>query len=294
MSSKLGFGYKASKILLIYSITPLHPGVGRVEGIVDNPVQRDALGFPEIYSTSLKGALKSRLWLSNRSDAQKYFGKEGEDTRPGLLSVESAKLLVLPARSLVGVCVGVTSPFLIKRFKVYLDILRDAELIPNNYSLLDVINELNEPLGDLKKDMCIITRKDNYLIDGKIVFNEEYVLTPKDMGDAVIKFWNEIKDKGLPFEDIAIVHNDVFNEIMDRSLIRQTRIRLERETKTVVRGGLWTEELIPEGSIFFTIAFAKPDSKETASKDLDNALGGLVFIGGDESTGKGLIKIVIK
>jgi len=53
-----------AKLILLESLTPLHPGSGRGSAYVDLPVQRDEFDFPTIWSSSLKGALRSTLTLS--------------------------------------------------------------------------------------------------------------------------------------------------------------------------------------------------------------------------------------
>jgi CRISPR-associated protein Cmr4 len=54
--------YDSSDLVLIESVTNIHPGIGRFGGVIDMPVQRDHLGYPVIYASSLKGSLKSALF----------------------------------------------------------------------------------------------------------------------------------------------------------------------------------------------------------------------------------------
>ena len=52
----------AAKLMFIYALTPLHPGAGKAAAggsPVELPVQRDEFGFPTIWSSSLKGVLRS-------------------------------------------------------------------------------------------------------------------------------------------------------------------------------------------------------------------------------------------
>ncbi|MGC9117048.1 MAG: type III-B CRISPR module RAMP protein Cmr4, partial [Conexivisphaera sp.] len=51
----------AGRLLLAYSLTPVHAGAGRSVGAVDLPVQRDPIGYPVIFSSSFKGALRDNL-----------------------------------------------------------------------------------------------------------------------------------------------------------------------------------------------------------------------------------------
>ncbi len=139
---------------LMRSLTPLHPGSGaRVSGIVDLPIQREAhTGFPVIYGSSLKGALRS--WaprklqdvIKKKGDmggsndknkentiddfVEKIFGpKPGSGTdRMGRALFSDVKLLFFPVKSLKGVFAWVTSPFLLKRFVRDMEVFRS--LVP--------------------------------------------------------------------------------------------------------------------------------------------------------------------
>ena len=58
----------AAKLMFTYALTPLHPGAGRAVGggPADLPVQRDEFGLPTIWSSSLKGFLRSSFELKAR------------------------------------------------------------------------------------------------------------------------------------------------------------------------------------------------------------------------------------
>ena len=46
-------------LLVGVAVDPVHAGAGRSPGAVDLPVQRDPLGYPLVFASSVKGALKS-------------------------------------------------------------------------------------------------------------------------------------------------------------------------------------------------------------------------------------------
>jgi CRISPR-associated protein Cmr4 len=65
----------SARLVFIEALTPLHPGAGRsVEGLADLPVQRDEFGFPTIWASSLKGAIKSAKLLE--CESQNDFNRE--------------------------------------------------------------------------------------------------------------------------------------------------------------------------------------------------------------------------
>lgn len=126
--------YILADIVLIRACTNVHVGVGRSGGVVDLPIQRDELGFPSIYSSSIKGALKTSL-LCAFMDKHRDFEKAkyainailGPDPEEGesfesSIAILDAYLLAIPVRSLKGIYAYVTSPILLKKFLERIDL----------------------------------------------------------------------------------------------------------------------------------------------------------------------------
>ncbi|MDJ0270642.1 MAG: type III-B CRISPR module RAMP protein Cmr4 [Aigarchaeota archaeon] len=166
--------YEASEIVLLKSLTNLHPGVGRAGGIVDLPVQKDNLGFPIIYSSSLKGVLKSALWQFDRNAAITLFGPDLEDEEKftSAVAILDAFTLVFPVRSLEGVYAYVTSPLLLNRFNELLN------MIGIEYNYMQNLSKLSINYGE-----CKASQKAESLLKiaaiNKIVINEEIDLECK-------------------------------------------------------------------------------------------------------------------
>ena len=104
----------------------------------------------------------------------------------------------------------------------------------------------------------------------------------------------------MPKFDIAVVGDDLSREVIDRSLLVQYRVRLNRETKTVAEGGLWSEEYVPQFTLFHSAVVCRDVGDKTADKGCElfnNLLGGnpaVLWVGGKETIGKGLVRIWIK
>ncbi|HDI10352.1 MAG TPA: type III-B CRISPR module RAMP protein Cmr4, partial [Euryarchaeota archaeon] len=96
--------------------------------------------------------------------------------------------------------------------------------------------------------------------------------------------------------------------ILEKGMIRLTRIRVDRKRKVVSGTALWTEELIPQGSLFLAGILMSEDrrkaleSDESLRKSIDlrnefaNSLGikdgmSYLFLGGKETVGRGIVKI---
>lgn len=113
-----------SKILYLFTRTPLHVGAGSSVGAIDQPVVRERhTGFPIIPGTSLKGVLRD---TASRDDQTKSsvdaifgegFGSGSDNFSAGRLSFGEAKLLAFPVRSAKGSFAFATCPLALERFQ---------------------------------------------------------------------------------------------------------------------------------------------------------------------------------
>ena len=249
----------SARLILLEALTPLHPGSGRSSGYVDLPVQRDEFGFPTIWSSSLKGALKSTLLLScnGRGDAVErvkcrrkvylIFGPETDEASEyaSAVSILDARLVLIPARSLRGVWTYVTSPHLLNYLLTYMDVVNHGKR-----------NELAKLVGHVKgvvKDGTAIISKADLLVSGNnIVINELELNATQDQAlNQLIDLLpsdvkNIVNERGL-----VVVSDDNVQDIVRRSLIIQTRIKLNYALKTV-SSGPWEEEYIPQFTVLAT------------------------------------------
>jgi CRISPR-associated protein Cmr4 len=289
--------YYASDILLITAITNLHVGTGRGGEVVDLPIQRDSYGFPTIYSSSLKGAIKSYIYNNDGQFAEILFGPDGSGEFASPVALTDAYLLAFPSRSLKGVYCYLTCPLLLKRFKEYTDMI--------GYKL---DNDIKSLIEEGKYYICDDLTNISISSDDKkvVVINEELVLENLNEDKKINKLK---KILGLDKELIVIKDEDAQQQV-ERSLIRLTRVKLNRSSKTV-QSGPWTEEYVPPKTVFFsTLHYSKlSDSilkkyekiigdkiknknkmEEEIRAYLKNKLGFLI-IGGHETIGSGIVNI---
>jgi CRISPR-associated protein Cmr4 len=125
-----------SRILYLFTRTPLHVGAGASVGAIDQPIIRERhTGFPVIPATTLKGvfadewnetAKKKRkkndgteeeIEIIQRSaDGKWLFGEtEAENAFAGALQFSEAKLLAFPIRSAKGSFAWITCPLMLRR-----------------------------------------------------------------------------------------------------------------------------------------------------------------------------------
>ena len=312
---KLG-AYERASLLLIRTITPLHIGVGRTVGVVDLPIVRDALGFPVIPTSSLKGALRSQLKDSgalSEDDVKILFGPEpGEEAYAGAVAFTDGYLLAIPARSLRGIWALVTSPILIHRF---LRILQMMYSLESSKKELEELKKLAEKLlgeseamevdqalvcKDCKKRLSIeITGKES------IIVNEEFQFECKQ-SENLKGFFERIN---IPEAwRVVLIHDDRIRDVIERSILRRARVRL-KEDKTVGEGP-WSEEDLPADTFFFNVLFySKPRSPQRSQEKMNNAEDvrnkviktiftdynqkrGYAIFGGHETIGRGIVELI--
>ena len=91
--------------------------------MIDLPIQRERHnGWPCVFASSLKGALRERGLDHWQADQHRLFSVFGPDTNhaadhAGALNVGDARLLLLPIRSLTRAFCWVTCPGILQRLK---------------------------------------------------------------------------------------------------------------------------------------------------------------------------------
>src|SRR5437660_1291383 len=97
---------------------------------------------------------------------------------------------------------------------------------------------------------------------------------------------------------LAILPNDVFRDFVLHATEVITRIRIDREKKTVDKGALWTEEHLPSDTLLYVPLYAtkgrKKASQVTEQQVLDQVKilnNTYLQLGGDETVGRGLVRI---
>jgi len=339
----------AAKLLFVYALTPLHPGAGRAVagGPVDLPIQRDEFGFPVIWSSSLKGVLRSNFTLKARNAPSEEkrmaletfvraaFGPEPASPEvseySSAISVLDARLLMIPARSLKGVWCYLTSPHLLRYYRVYLEIASNyISQLENNLKELDKLLESIETAFKSKKadaDRVALVSDEQCLIKSVqrsvVMLNEEEFIA--EVKSELAGIW-KLLPAGTEQRSIAVVTDNAAETLLRKSLVIQSRVRLDYERKTVSPGGLWDEEYLPQRTLMVSLVLAKqpkqsPDkiakriaenlkgsgagAEELAGRalkllgNLDAAaiLGNLsqlgsAVLGGKETVGKGIAKLL--
>lgn len=295
------FNYKVA-VFTITAKTNLHVGSGSQNyGIIDNLVQRDPLtGFPCIYSSSLKGAIREyfRYYLKKDSTwttekAEKFllhvFGFERKDAiendeaqsnpesskikqQPGKYRFLQADLLSIPVRSDRRLFYRTTCPYLLSNLKD-VTLLFKSKLKPE---YLGVISSVNSDLLSNAKAIQF---------DAGISVLEEADITAESRTSIPnLPHLNDMVGK-----ELAIAQDIDFAELVSDfhlPVIARNNLADGRSTN------LWYEQVLPnETRFWFGVLFPFDDPEwETF---LSMIQSNLVQIGANASIGYGFCEIAL-
>lgn len=297
--------YSQASLLSIECLTPLHVGAGRRSAgyPVDLPIQRDAFEFPMISGSSLKGPIRSFFKKKNPTEDTAAFGSDSQEDSgleyyAGAVLVLDARLLTIPVRSLKGIYVNGTCPYMLSNFATYAEACKDSERAGKLKKLLSELPNLEgrhiAMTQDASKEVSLNLKSGSSVILGD---DGKYKVDPSEVVGEIAE------EIGSSQKKLAICHdNDMHEHILKRAIIVTQRIKIKQDTKTVSPGGLWSEENVPQKTRFATALFysdsRKPGAQKSAKEikaSLDDVLmeNRTIIFGGDETVGRGLCKVTI-
>ncbi len=251
----------ANHLFKIECLTNLHVGSGDVNyNIIDNEVEKDAVtGYPIIHSSGVKGAL--------REHASKNQFKDNESAEVAIFGQKSGK----------GDIAAGTYKFLDANFISRPMRVMNGEIASIPVIAIDAINDFLHkitafgcnPFGIEKIDMPdfkgnrFLSNVSNIRVEG-----ESTDIVPPETANQLA----ELKD--IIGESYAIAA-----KINDYDLPVVARNQLDNgESKN-----LWYEEVVPHGSVFYTIII-------TQENEMELDLSDIIHIGAHETIGCGFTK----
>lgn len=298
-----------SRTLYLYTETPLHAGSGSGLSSIDLPIQRErATQYPMIQGSGIKGKLRASFedaldGLSKEEKEKKQelanaiFGPPatngtGSDYA-GALTAGDARLLLFPVRSLNGVFAYTTSADVLGRFK------RDIERA-------EVKSVLDWEVPKVEDGKALVTMKSEVQSNNTIVLEEFSYETQSDSGVDRIASWlakNAFPNLGSYWTNklqtsLVILPNDVFRDFALYATEVITRVRINREKKTVERGALWTEEHLPTDTLLYVPLYANKARQAGSKMNEQQVLEEVAKLnnthtqlGGDETVGRGIVRL---
>jgi len=249
--------YKKAALLTFYAETPIHMGSGQSVSYVDLPIQRERhTSFPVLWASGIKGVIRNlalREW-NDKDKINTIFGPDPEDASDfaSCISITDAKILLYPVRSVKGVFAWITCPFVLKRFKEDLKAIRRVD---------SKVNDLVIQIPETSDNKVIIANGNLKIQEKNIVALEEFLFEAKVDEKAIN--WAEKLKKFIPNNDLtngleyhlAIVSDNVFKDFVNYAVEIRTRIRIDQARGTVKEGALFSEELVPSESVFYSLVF---------------------------------------
>ena len=274
-----------TKLLTIFTRTPLHVGAGSSVGAVDQPVVRERhTRFPAIPGTAIKGVLAD-LWLDRNdkdnpvrnADGVKLFGKtDAKDAKAGQLMIGEGRLLAFPVRSAKKCFAWITCPLALERFA------RDTGVE------LPVLS-----VGDEKALAPV-----ELTVEGHVIFEEYPLPAEGTVPDAVITALSDLSDEPVWKDSLkahlAVVSDELFAYFAENACEIANHNRIEDTTGVVAKGALFSQENVPSETMFYSVVNAVgADGLDQLGAKLAEEKG-LLQIGADMTTGLGWCGVALK
>lgn len=281
--------YKDKETIYIKTISPIHAGSGQSLTSVDMPIQREShSNIPKIEGSTLKGSIKHNVYHKlgfNKENVEKekkqeyttfekVFGpEENGEKSSSAIAITDAKLLLFPMRSATDIYKLITCPYVLKRWKE-----------ETNQNFEDSI------LDNVKDGYCIVNNNAT-LLDKDRVMLEEYIFEVYKQN--LSSLFDRILEESQKSKIVILSDSDFIDMVtMYTEVI--TRNRIDIETGTAQGTGLFSEEYLPvETVMYFSVlesAFYK--GEEEVLKYFNKKIGRMLQVGGNETIGKGIVKVI--
>ena len=306
--------YKKSGLITYYALTPVHTGAGSSVSYIDLPVQRERhTSFPIMAGSGLKGVFRALAERDREKgnlelNIDEIFGPEDGSKGSSCVAFTDAKILLYPVRSVKNTFAWITCPFVLKRFK---EDLESAGKEIENFSIPEVSDDkiivaLNSPLIINNNPTNNNSNNNNSKKVGleEFVFDVDNTQIDNNLIDLIEKIKGYIPDTETTQNlsaRFAIVSDNVFTDLVNYAVEVRTRIKIDQTTGTASSGALFTVEMVPSESIFYSLVFSdEPNNSNDNSNNYTNGVinkiknlidNKVIQVGGDETIGLGFVKV---
>jgi CRISPR-associated protein Cmr4 len=288
--------------VFLYAVSPVHLGSGQAIGVIDNPIQRERhTGHPCFAGSGIKGAIRHG-WEAlggSREEISRILGPDSDsgDLHAGAVSFGDAQTVVLPIRSLRGGYVYATCPQALARTQRLLALIGHPVDWP--------------ALPKLEEGQCLLTNRQ--LLSNEQLNLEVFQYTPQ-VAEELARIASSLSDMALPKasaydyfrtkleQDLVVLSDTDFAYFSEYAMVVETHVRINQITGTAEDGGLFfTENLPPESLLVAPLMTSQTREKGGNPLQADEVLtkmqlllnrdgdGKLLQIGGDATTGRGLV-----
>lgn len=315
--------FEASQLVFYYAISPVHMGAGSAIGAIDSPIQREVhTKHPMFAGSGLKGAMRhhfNRAWqrVEGEDDGNsskpnslinRIFGPETSASDfAGALSLSDAQLVVLPVRSLKGGFAYVTSPLALAR----LHRLATQAGAPPDWAVPTVAENKAQTASDKLlsgKQLILESFEFDSEVSDKLQAIGQWLAAHALPGTANTFFADKLKS------DLVLLNDTDFSHFARHAMVVEPHVRINDESGTADDGGLFYVENLPPETLMVGLAQASVERFKKGSRHCEApalltapevltqvfsgegntqpGIGGkLLQIGGDATTGRGLVMV---
>lgn len=293
--------FEKTAAVFLYAVSPVHMGAGQAVDVIDNPIQRERhTQHPCFAGSGIKGALRHSYESlgGSKQDIDLLLGPDSNSStlHAGAISFGDAQLLALPVRSLKGGYVYATCPQALARAKRLLALTGSAPAWPaatvqDGHCLIANPALLGGEKGDkLHLEAFEYTAK----------ASEDLAKTAADIARRALpegEAYQFFRDKLA--SDLVLLSDTDFGYFAQNAMLVEPHVRIDHETGTADDGGLfYTENLPPESLLIAPLMASKTRSgkqeqllqaEEVLARISPLLQGRLLQVGGDATTGRGLV-----
>ncbi|WCJ60672.1 type III-B CRISPR module RAMP protein Cmr4 [Fontisphaera persica] len=279
-----------TKILYLFTRTPLHVGAGASVGAIDQPIIRERhTGFPVIPGSSIKGVLRDAMSRKEQQDADRVFGKQDA---AGAIAIGEAKILAFPVRSAKGSFAFITCPLALERLRRAINNSGEqSSAVPNS-------GEQSFKVPSEPDDMTCLAGKAVTLErnNAKGVVLEEYKFNvkgdfPQNCEDYLLDLLEDAVWKVAKGRLVLLSNGDFAHFVRNACEVSQ-HVAIKPDTGTARPGALFNLEAVPAETLFF--APLTPLMRCNEEWKLLEALinnNPILQFGGDSTTGLGFCSV---
>lgn len=292
--------FQRQAAVFLYAVSPVHMGAGSAVGVIDNPIQRERhTNHPCIAGSGLKGAVRHGFEAigGDRALIDRLFGPSSQsgDLHAGAASFGDAQLVLFPVRSLRNGYVYATCPQALARAKRLL-------------AMVGIKVEWVVPA--VGEGHCALS---NPVLAPDAKLHLEAFEYSARVAPELASLAGDLARRALPSDgaceffraklaqDLVVLSDTDFAYFAQHATLVEPHVRIDENTGTAADGGLfYTENLPPESLLVAPILASvtrtgrkedEMDADEVLAK-LGNVLDGtLLQVGGDATTGRGLVML---
>ncbi|MFA7667753.1 MAG: type III-B CRISPR module RAMP protein Cmr4 [Burkholderiaceae bacterium] len=294
--------FEKTASVFLYTISPVHMGAGQAIDVIDNPIQRERhTRHPCFAGSGIKGAVRHSYQIlgGRASDVDRILGPDSDDAlHAGAVSFGDAQLVALPVRSLRGSYMYATCPQALSRVQRMTTLTAAAE---------------SWPALQVADGTCLVSHS-QHLFDGQLHLEAfQYQATESsELGVVAADLARRALPSTQAFEffqqklqaDLVLLSDTDFGYFSEHAMLVEPHVRIDSATGSAKKGGLFYTENLPPESLLIAPLMAS----RTRTGKADDALnadevflrikpildGKLLQIGGDATTGRGLVVATIE